>query len=353
MKRRLGLWSTVGSLAVAACVAAALVIVPIAAAGIAPGALKCPLTGYNPTKYGIQVSQTVTCTIVGASDVSGRSTVPVYVKSSDFGNSTVTGTVSGTTITFAYTAPAGGCNTVVVAYGSLGNNTNNSLLTAGGTAASGFALLNASGNVITVCGSPPPPPPTPTISLGYADNYFTHGSPEGLPWIGLSPAPMVLGCGVDPNGGGAVADVCPKDPVATTVDSYDAGAILIQNPSTTVSMPVTGGSVTIGSCVYNPWPGLNMSIPAGGSLVLTQTGGPNPCAGEGNVVGNYNFDTSESAPAGGICGVNDGLIPVVSLTINGTAMTINDVGQILNTGGQDLGDCGLKNEFHPFVQVSP
>lgn len=323
-----------------------------AGATTASGALKCPLTKYNPTKYALQISQTVTCTIVGATDVSGLSTVPVYIKSSDFGNTTVTGTVSGTTITFTFTGPAGGCNTVVVAYGSLGNNANNSVLTSGGKAASGFALVDSSGAVITTCGSPPPPPPTPRISLGYADSYYTHGTLNGVPWNGLSPAPLVIGCGVDPNGGGATTDACPLYP-GTSLDSYDAGAILIENTSTTQSMPVTGASVTIGACTYNPWPGLNISIPAGGSIVLTQTGGPNPCPGGGNVVGNYNFDTSEAYFSPSVCGVSDGLIPVVSLTINGTTMTINDTAEILNTGGYDPGTCSLTDEYHAFVQVSP
>ena len=353
MLGRLGLRRTASLTTIVAAIAAVLIFVPTAGATTASGALNCPLAKYNPTKYGLHISQTVTCTIVGATDVSGLSTVPVFIKSSDFGNSTVTGTVSGTTITFTYTGAAGGCNTVVVAYGSLGNNTNNSILTSGGTAAAGFALLNSSGNLVTTCGGPPPPPPTPVISLGYADNYFTHGSPTGLPWLGLSPAPLVIGCGINPNGGGSAgSDACPTDPTNPAVDSYDAGAILIANPSATQSMPVTGGSVTIGSCVYNPWPGLNITVAPGGSIVLTQTGGVNPCVGDGNVVGAYNFDTSESAPAGTPCTGNDGLIPVISLTINGNPLVINDTGQILNTGGADPGDC-LLNEFHAFTQVSP
>jgi hypothetical protein len=278
----------------------------------------------------------------------------VFIKSSDFGNTTVTGTVSGsgasTKVTFTYTGAAGGCNTVVVAYGSLGNNSNNSRITSGGTAAAGFGFVDASGNPITICGSPPPPPPTPAIYLGYADTYYTHGSPEGFPWNGMSPAPLVIGCGVDPNGGGAIADICPLI-AGTTTDSYDAGAIRIDNTSSTASMPVTGASVAIGACTYNPWPGLNISIPAGGSLVLTQTGGANPCPSGENVVGNYNFDTSEAHFGTSVCGVSDGIVPVVSLTINGTPMTINDTGQILNSGGYDLGECGLLNEFHSFVQV--
>jgi hypothetical protein len=344
-------------IAAAAATTAALCMAPIAGATTAAGALNCPLAKYNPTKYALQRSQPVTCTIDGASDASGLSTVTVYVKSSDVGNSAVTGTVSGsgssTTVTFTYTGNTGGCNTVVVAYGSLGNNANNSKITPGGTAAAGFAFVDANGNGITTCGAPPPPPPpSPTIYLGYADTYATHGDPSGFPWNGMSPTPLVIGCGVDPNGGGAIADICPLL-AGTTTDSYDAGVIRIDNTSSTASMPVTGASVTIGACTYNPWAGLNISIPAGGSLVLTQTGGANPCPSGGNVVGNYNFDTSEAYFGGSVCGVNDGLVPAISLTINGTPMTVNDTGQILNTGGYDPGSCGLSNEYHAFVQVSP
>ncbi len=204
----------------------------------------------------------------------------------------------------------------------------------------------------------PVSPPKPTISFGYADNYASHGTSAGLPWdasyLGFTPT-YVIGCGADPNGGGAVTDVCPQvDPGFGGGDEYDSGAILIDNTSAD-PMSVTGGSVTIGTCDYNPWPGLNISIPAGGSLVLTQTGGANPCITGEPLTGNFNFDTSESAPFGTDCSVNDGLIPVVSLTIDGVATTIDDTGQILNSGGTDPGDieCGTLDEFHGFVQVSP
>ena len=68
----------------------------------------------------------------------------------------------------------------------------------------------------------PPPKALPKIFLGYADNYFTHGSPTGLPWIGMTNT-LVLGCGVNPNGGGAATNVCPKEPTNTSIDSYDGG----------------------------------------------------------------------------------------------------------------------------------
>jgi hypothetical protein len=120
------------------------------------GALDCPtLNGFNPTHYGLPAGSSVTCTIDGASEVSGLSTVDVIIKSSDLGNTTVTGTVTGTgdgtQITFTFDAPSDGCNTTIVAYQSDGLNANNSIITPGGKAAAGFAYLDGNGNSIT-CG---------------------------------------------------------------------------------------------------------------------------------------------------------------------------------------------------------
>src|SRR4051812_12784725 len=112
VRSRFGAWRA-GLPTAVAIGAAMLVFAPGASAAIAPGALKCSLPVYNPTKYALKTSpvQTVTCTITGATDVSGLRTVPVYIKSSTLGNTTVTGTVSRTTITFTFTAPGNGCET--------------------------------------------------------------------------------------------------------------------------------------------------------------------------------------------------------------------------------------------------
>jgi uncharacterized repeat protein (TIGR01451 family) len=118
------------------------------------GALDCPLTVHNPTHYKLQVGTTVTCTIDGASEVSGQSTTDVIIKSSDQGNTTVTGTVTGTgsstQITFSWTAPYSGCNTTIVAYQTEGLNSNNRVIS-GGHSAAGFAYTDAEGNVISDC----------------------------------------------------------------------------------------------------------------------------------------------------------------------------------------------------------
>src|SRR3954447_12908908 len=92
-----------------ATVSSALMFVASADASVAAGALQCSLPVYNPTKYALKVApmpQTVTCKIIGASDASGLTSVPVIIKSSTNGNTTVTGTVAGggssTKITFTY-----------------------------------------------------------------------------------------------------------------------------------------------------------------------------------------------------------------------------------------------------------
>jgi len=125
---------------------------------IGAGALNCPtLTIHNPTHYKLQPGSTVTCTIDGASEVSGQSTTTVYIKSTPLGNSQVTGTVTGTgdntQITFTFTAPGNGCDTTIVAYDSVGLNSNNTIISGDPTspAAAGFAYVDGNGNVID-CG---------------------------------------------------------------------------------------------------------------------------------------------------------------------------------------------------------
>src|SRR4051794_60078 len=117
MRRRRGL-RPVGVATVAASAALTLLFANAANAATAPGALQCSLPRYNPTKYALRVSptpQTVTCVITGASDASGLATVSVFIKSSNIGNATVTGTVTGsgssTQVEFTYTAAGNGCNT--------------------------------------------------------------------------------------------------------------------------------------------------------------------------------------------------------------------------------------------------
>jgi hypothetical protein len=139
-------------------------------------------------------------------------------------------------------------------------------------------------------------------------------------------------------------DKCPKD--GTGTDEYDGGAIRLDN-MTTAALTITSASVQIGACTYTPWPSLSVTIQPGTTLILTQTGGKSPC---GNVTGAYNFDTSESN-LGNTCS-NDHLIPVITLSINGTATTVRDTKQILNTAGSDQATCSTRYETHNWVAVT-
>ena len=86
----------------------------VATPNLTIGSVTCALPQYNPTHFKLQVGTTVTCTI-SASLVGNPSTVEVFVKSTPLGNTTVPGTVSGSTITFTYTAPLNGCETTTSA----------------------------------------------------------------------------------------------------------------------------------------------------------------------------------------------------------------------------------------------
>lgn len=170
-------------LSAAAAGAAALALAPGASAAAGtPGSLcanpfVCPgttaLVRHNSTHYKLPVGTGGVFAIVGATDVS-PGPVDVIVKSSTLGNTTVPGVAApdplhGITITFAYTAPANGCDTSVVAYVAPGNVTNNDvvddgLLNGSGTSVGGFAFTNASGTVIACSATAPPVPLTGTAS---------------------------------------------------------------------------------------------------------------------------------------------------------------------------------------------
>src|SRR5207248_791164 len=122
------------------------------------GATSLPV--FNPTHYEVQIGTTITGKIIGATDLTGAETcssggsgVDVIVKSSNFGNTTLCGTLSGCpgpacTITYTYNAPLNGCETGVVAYKINGNNSNNDIIDDGikngsACAAAGYAYVDA------------------------------------------------------------------------------------------------------------------------------------------------------------------------------------------------------------------
>jgi len=133
-----------------------------------PGATGCAgatsLPTFNSTHYALMPGVTITSKIIGATDLLGTETcssgpagVDVIIKSSQFGNETVCGSLSscpgaGCTITFTYTAPNGpsvcACQTSIVAYGSNGNNADNDIIDNGvkdgsASSAAGFAFTDS------------------------------------------------------------------------------------------------------------------------------------------------------------------------------------------------------------------
>src|SRR5262249_34286102 len=131
----------------------------------------------NKIHYDLQPGTTIVSKIIGATDLTGNETcssgpagVDVIIKSTDFGNQTVCGTLSdcpgaSCTVTFTYTAPNGpsacACNTSIVAYKNNGNTANNDIIEDGvydgsGGNPAGFAYVDSQGPVITTCAFSPP-----------------------------------------------------------------------------------------------------------------------------------------------------------------------------------------------------
>src|SRR6185437_2049371 len=96
---------------------------------------------------------------------------------------------------------------------------------------------------------------------------------------------------------------------------------------------VTDVAVKIGSWSFDLWnQGGAFEIEPGSSEILSQ-------------LTPYDFDTSETTHL--IFGVNDGFIPAITISFDGTTQTFSDSGQVLNTGGFDTGARG-KNEGSPW-----
>jgi hypothetical protein len=175
--------------------------------------------------------------------------------------------------------------------------------------------------------------------VGYADTLRADGVPSTPdPWAG-SPHVTFVGCG------SFGADVCRQQ---GGHDAYDAGAVRVDNTGP-APFTVSNASVVIGACTFTPWTGLNVSVPAGGTLVLTETGGT-PAAGCSPAKGSHNnFDTSENGTAS--C-TDNGVIPHITFSVDGTPRTLLDTGQVLNTGGLDKHACVGGNEGHAWAPIS-
>jgi VPDSG-CTERM motif len=149
------------------------------------------------------------------------------------------------------------------------------------------------------------------VQVGYADNL--RPSP-------FFPAPW--------DGGAGVSTFAGAGP------SYDAGAIRIINNGASA---VTFDAATVDSfgdgSSYSLWGAYSgTSIPAGMSMILTQTA-------------SYNFDTSDNE------GSNPLAQPEVHLTIDGLTTTLTDTAQVLNTEGTDHLGANNLNESHQWRDI--
>lgn len=118
--------------------------------------------------------------------------------------------------------------------------------------------------------------------------------------------------------------------------AFDGGAVRFANNSGG-NVNVDFITVNIGGCVFDLWPH-NVTVATGSQLIATQTisGADAGCSSDGHL------DGSDVGPGGipyaGNC-TPDGVIPTVTVSVDGTATTFNDSAQVLNTGGVDQASC--------------
>src|SRR5216684_4089922 len=175
------------------------------------------------------------------------------------------------------------------------------------------------------------------VYVGYMDTHTSSPAPnQPNPWPFTSPS----------NYSGSP---CSGYPTSTTC--WDASAIRLDNPN---SSPVIGVHVVanIGGSIYDLWG--SVTVPALGILVMTETGSQN----------STNFDGSDYPPNAYNSGnfadcTNNGVIPVVSVTVGVSTTNYFDNTQVLNGGGHDAGHCvgstyvsGRMDESHPWTLVS-
>jgi fibronectin type 3 domain-containing protein len=175
------------------------------------------------------------------------------------------------------------------------------------------------------------------VFVGYMDTHSSGSSSnQPSPWPYTDPSSFV-------------GSPCPNFPNDTTC--WDASALRLDNPGST---DVTGVdlSVVVGGSTYHLW-GTSLTVKAGGTLVLTETG----------VQNSTNFDASDYSPNaynGGLTAscVNSGAIPAVHIVIAGATTAYLDSAQVLNGGGVDKGHCvngsfvsARLDESHPWAQI--
>ena len=149
------------------------------------------------------------------------------------------------------------------------------------------------------------------VFIGYADSARPNATNFPTPWAG------------SPN---IIFEGCPL----TAACVFDAGAVQVINNSGGPVI-VNAVAVHVGSCTFAGWP--SVLLLNGGSLIVTQTS-PTPTAA---CSGPAQLDSSDIGILP-FC-TQDGIQPVVDVTINGTTTPYTDSGKVLNTGGIDGGSC--------------
>ncbi len=186
----------------------------------------------------------------------------------------------------------------------------------------GLAAVAAPGSVLKVAAAP-----AISVFVGYADSARAGGEFPN-PWNGT---PHIT------------FDACSPQSSCT----FDGGAMSVRNDGAT-SVSIDHVSAHIGSCLYT-WSGpmYPVVLLSGESLVTAQRGGgvSAGCTGPDPV----SFDSSD-IPGVGTC-VNDGILPTVDVSVDGTTTTFVDSGQVLNTGGIDPGACTHTDESTQWVKI--
>src|SRR5215472_8127128 len=132
------------------------------------------------------------------------------------------------------------------------------------------------------------------IFVGYADTLRTNPNFPS-PWAGDAQIQFFNG---------------------TPAPPFDAGAIMIVN-NTGATIDITDLIVTVGGSTDQIWGsdlGTGEMLANGMAAIFTQTVA-------------FNFDTSDQPFQSG-CGINDGIIPTITPTINGVATTFSDTAQV-------------------------
>ena len=164
-----------------------------------------------------------------------------------------------------------------------------------------------------------PPCPSLNVFVAYADTVHPSGRVPN-PWKGF-----------------------PKITFLGDNGLYDAGALRLDNPSSS-AVPVSNVTVNAHGHVFSLWGAF--SVPAGGSVILTQTENHCPGGASGSC---SNFDTSET---GNACGAPPAPAPpTVAITSGGVLATLADSGHVLDAGGTNSEGCAEINEFHEWAPI--